>query len=280
MYSNSKKELLMKMIDLTGKKIGRLLVLGREICSKSRAYWKCLCDCGKEKVIFGNYLRNGDTSSCGCLRKDKMTYDLTGKVFGKLTAINSVGKKGKSNCIRWNCRCECGNYHEVSSNNLMVGGVKSCGCYFDKSDLQLLEEAKKRFFANVDKSKDCWTWLGLTIRGYGVMFFKKQIKAHRFSYMIFNGKLNPKKYICHTCDNKLCVNPDHLYEGTAKENSQDALKRNLIRTGEKSHFAKLKKEDVLNIINSHEKGVNLAKHYGISENHISRICNRKSWANT
>lgn len=63
-----------KMIDLTGQKFGRLTVIGFDHMEKhgkhNRPYWKCVCDCGKEKIISSNSLRSGSTKSCGCFRKD------------------------------------------------------------------------------------------------------------------------------------------------------------------------------------------------------------------
>jgi hypothetical protein len=60
----------MKLIDLTGQRFGRLVVLARGanviVCGCSRVTWLCLCDCGKEKPVFGAHLRNGDAKSCAC----------------------------------------------------------------------------------------------------------------------------------------------------------------------------------------------------------------------
>ena len=56
-----------KLIDMTGQKIGRLLVLERAENDKDgKAMWKCRCDCGNDCVVLGAYLRNGNTKSCGC----------------------------------------------------------------------------------------------------------------------------------------------------------------------------------------------------------------------
>jgi hypothetical protein len=155
--------------------------------------------------------------------------------------------------------------------------VKSCGCWFYKDEEVLLEEAKKRFFSKVEKTETCWIWKGSKIRGYGVLFYKQQIRAHRFSYMIHHGPLDKTKVICHKCDNPECVNPDHLYQGTTQENSRDASERNRIRTGSRHHKAKITEEDLKIILDRKYKGVDLAKIYGLSENHISFIRQGKSW---
>ena len=60
-----------RLIDLTGKRFGRLVVIRRAETDKNKAVrWICLCDCGNTKVVSGPHLRNGDTQSCGCLRRE------------------------------------------------------------------------------------------------------------------------------------------------------------------------------------------------------------------
>lgn len=61
-----------KLIDLTGQKFGRLIVIEKVGKSKdNHAMWRCMCDCGKETITMGKSLRSGNTSSCGCLKKEK-----------------------------------------------------------------------------------------------------------------------------------------------------------------------------------------------------------------
>lgn len=78
-----------------------------------------------------------------------------------------------------------------------------------------------------DKQTGCWLWLGyLGKDGYGELYaFNKRILAHRFSYELFNGKFNKELLVCHSCDNPKCVNPNHLWLGTCKENTQDSMKK-------------------------------------------------------
>ena len=73
----------------------------------------------------------------------------------------------------------------------------------------------------------CWLWLkSITRRGYGRLLVPsmKQRSAHRVSYFLSNGhNPSPEEFICHKCDNPLCVNPQHLFIGDAKTNTQDMV---------------------------------------------------------
>lgn len=94
-----------------------------------------------------------------------------------------------------------------------------------------MKTPEKRFFEKIKKTKNCWNWIGVkNIKGYG--YFKidgKKVKAHRFSFKLFNGFIPDGKIIMHICDNRKCVCPNHLRVGTVKENNIDMAKKGRVR---------------------------------------------------
>jgi hypothetical protein len=85
---------------------------------------------------------------------------------------------------------------------------------------------RRRFCVKIALPQDedaCWQWKGAANdSGYGYFGFEGKMQlAHRVSYQIFNGGIAPGLHVCHSCDNRLCVRPDHLWLGTAKNNMND-----------------------------------------------------------
>ena len=123
-----------QLIDMSGKRFGRLLVLDYVGSKSRRSLWRCKCDCGKETIVQGSNLRQGDTTSCGCLWHEKFTkssfQDLTGQHFGELIVISrdETRPQGHQLPVYWTCECSCGKRISVLAENLRSGNSQSCGC--------------------------------------------------------------------------------------------------------------------------------------------------------
>lgn len=121
-----------RSIDLAGQRFGRLVVLRRAGSTPTgKALWLCRCDCGTEKAVTGVALRmtRKPVRSCGCaMHQAGPRRDITGRVFGRLTAVRveAPPRPGKT---RWVCRCCCGAECSVTVDHLTTGHTTSCGCW-------------------------------------------------------------------------------------------------------------------------------------------------------
>lgn len=133
-------------IDLTGQKFGRLTVVCRVENKGGRTNWHCKCDCGNEKDVLGISLTKGLTRSCGCFHREVTSknklIDLTGQKFGRLTVLERSSNQSGKDTV-WLCKCECGNYAEVTAGHLKDGHTKSCGCLAKEKGLERIKFAPK-----------------------------------------------------------------------------------------------------------------------------------------
>jgi len=144
----------------------------------------------------------------------------------------------------------------------------------------------KRFWGKVKKTDNCWIWkagIRSLKTGYGCFKYQgKVVDAHRMSWFLFFGNIPEGKCVLHHCDNRLCVNPKHLFIGSKKDNVIDAikkkrfdfihLKKSQFRTGKRSKMAKLTKEiaeEIRNLyINTNTTYRKLGKKYNVSKQTI------------
>lgn len=120
-----------KVIDLTGQRFGKLVVLRMSedyigTDGKKRFNWVCKCDCGNTIITRGYSLKSGHTQSCGCLKRDSIQ-DLIGKRIGRLVVLGQNGR-AKDGRILLKCKCDCGNETNVRVHELRTGNTRSCGC--------------------------------------------------------------------------------------------------------------------------------------------------------
>lgn len=167
---------------------------------------------------------------------------------------------------------------------MMYGRVSS---YYDRTE-------QERFWERVRRGtpQECWPWTGgVSGKGYGSFQSgskrngtAKKIDAHRFSYLLHKGEIPKGLNVCHTCDNPPCVNPDHLFLGTTRENALDMTRKDRwacgVRGGEMAHSSKLtlaQVEEIKRRYAAGEKQVALASVYGVRQTTISRIVRGDSW---
>lgn len=154
--------------------------------------------------------------------------------------------------------------------------------------VEITKQAIDRFFWKVEKTDACWNWVGARGKqGYGNFYMGgKYLRAPRASWMIHNGEIPADMYVCHKCDNPKCVNPDHLFLGTCKENLKDqAIKGRRHRKGAvggRNRSAILTEAQVLEIRQRWDSGERkaeaMAAEYGLgSRNRIYEIVKRKTW---
>jgi hypothetical protein len=108
----------------------------------------------------------------------------------------------------------------------------------------------ERFWSKVDKSDNgCWEWLGSRFNGrYGQFSFVRRVEgvktsllSHRVAWTLTYGPIPPNTFVCHHCDNPICVRPDHLFLGSAKDNTQDAVEKGRVAHGTR-HWSRTQPE--------------------------------------
>jgi hypothetical protein len=147
----------------------------------------------------------------------------------------------------------------------------------------------EKFWPYVAKSDGCWLWTGHGgSHGYGRInhAFGRDtaIGAHRYSWVLHKGPIPDGMLVCHHCDNRLCVNPDHLFLGTTFDNNRDMTEKGRRRSnppkGDASVVAKLSASDVREIRTRRGKGeavMALAREFGVCESAIRQVVNRQRW---
>ena len=154
-------------------------------------------------------------------------------------------------------------------------------CYHKNRAGKERSDFRDRFFKYVSKTPKCWIWTGSRdSHGYGaIKRFGKTRKAARISYEMANGKFPKDLLVCHRCDNPPCVNPEHLFLGTYKDNSVDAYKkgrlRGIVMKGLQNWRYKLTKEkrqDLKHLyLSGKESQTSISKRFGISQQLVSLI---------
>jgi len=141
---------------------------------------------------------------------------------------------------------------------------------------------KDTFWQFYEINGECWEWTGARAwSGYGVCTSFGQLTAHRTAWLLANGPIPAGLHVLHRCDNRCCINPEHLFLGTNADNMADRDRKGRTACGEQIKQARLRAADVLDIRRRYSTGQFtqrvLAREYGVDPSHISEIVTGKEW---
>jgi hypothetical protein len=143
-----------------------------------------------------------------------------------------------------------------------------------------LQELEQYFSVSyrVDKDSGCWLWTGaINPLGYGILTYQgKTLGAHRASLMIKGIELGDK-FACRKCDVRNCVNPEHLFVGTAADNSHDAWMKGRIPHGEKHSASKITENQVREILAWEGCVSDASRKFGIHSSSVFAIMTGENW---
>ena len=174
------------------------------------------------------------------------------------------------------CQCGCGLPAPIAARTYAKWGhVKGEPMRFARGHASRMgPSAKERFWANVVHEGDCWVWRGgRDADGYGYLKVSgKQVRAHRFAYEMYRGAAPGPMFVCHTCDNPPCVNPSHLFLGTAIDNARDAAgKGRMARLIGEANPRSLPRSVVVAVAAAPGSQREVARRLGVAQATVSRI---------
>jgi hypothetical protein len=126
---------------------------------------------------------------------------------------------------------------------------------------------------------DCWLWNAAVNKGgYGIFLFGgRNITAHRAAYKIYVALVPDDLFVCHRCDNRRCVNPNHLFLGSATENMTDRDAKGRQAKGSDFKRSKLNQAAIVEIHQSRLPDTVLARKFGVTKGAINHVRHRRNW---
>lgn len=174
------------------------------------------------------------------MARGNFAVDITGQRFGMLTVKERMANSSRYTTV-WFCKCDCGTESSVTGAALKSGKTKSCGCLRKERS-----PVESRFWSKVKRGQECWEWQAALFKtGYGKFNLNgKTVKSHRLSWELANGEIPSGLFVLHRCDNRLCVNPSHLFLGTNQDNTDDM-------------WSKGRQQDYTNIVKGEDVGLSV-----------------------
>jgi len=238
---------------------------------KEKVHRECVV-CGSEFMVHESRLKTKNGATC-C--------SVTCSVESRRRTLSSGSPRIK---------CEaCGVEFSVKASRLLRRPVRFCGSDCARLATVTLESLRVRFLSRVNTNGPvvrqeigrCHQWTGCTVNGYGAFSVRgQQVRAHRFAWLLKFGSL-PSDNACHVCDNKICVNADHLFDGDNSANQADKIAKNRQSRGECHGMSKLSSTDVqriralLAVGNKHR---DIADQFKVSKNAVSSIASGRTWS--
>ena len=150
-------------------------------------------------------------------------------------------------------------------------------------DIDQIAEARFWALVAIDfRPGACWHWRGAVENGYGRFKLNGgRSAANRVSFALFNGEAPSGKFICHRCDNPICVRPDHLFLGTPTDNMMDKVNKRRHAFGSRTGTAILNERSVREIRELLSDGQSLqsiAVRFGVAKRTVQKIKNGENWS--
>lgn len=216
---------------------------------------------------------------CSCGKKFNTFPYLVKQGYGKFCSQKCAGNH-KRTSLEKQCQI-CGKTFLVEPNLIKIGKGKFCSKACDSKN-HPPKDPLPRFLNNIAiPASECWEWTASILRtGYGSFSVNNKVTlAHRWAYQQYVGPIPKGLFVCHTCDNRKCVNPDHLFIGTHRDNIIDASKKGRLKGIKRNphHLTELQVIEIIKLLQFSKAYTSIARIFSVSRQAIYLIDRNRSW---